>query len=108
LFLGGSCYINGETLKIVRSLSMKWQTKNLVPQTMIEQNITVCGLHLGMLFDSNPKKIHYIMEELLKMLKNKLIKPTIHEILPFDNVSKNNTYKYKTYSLIITYQTYNY
>jgi len=87
---------------------MKWQTKNLVPQTMIEQNITVCGLHLGMLFDSNPKKIHYIMEELLKMLKNKLIKPTIHEILPFDNVSKNNTYKYKTYSLIITYQTYNY
>ncbi|XP_060873691.1 synaptic vesicle membrane protein VAT-1 homolog isoform X1 [Metopolophium dirhodum] len=91
VIIGGSCYINGETLKIVRSLSMKWQTKNLVPQTMIEQNITVCGLHLGMLFDSNPKKIHYIMEELLKMLKNKLIKPTIHEILPFDNVIEAQT-----------------
>lgn len=86
VIIGGSCYINGETLQIVRSLAMKWQTKNLVPQSMIEQNITVCGLHLGMLFDSNPNKIHYIMKELFKMLKNKLIKPTIHEILPFDNV----------------------
>ncbi|XP_025200044.1 synaptic vesicle membrane protein VAT-1 homolog [Melanaphis sacchari] len=84
--IGGSCYINGETLKIVRSLAMKWQTKNLVPQTMIERNITVSGLHLGMLFDSNPNKIHHIMEELFKMLKNKLIKPIIHEILPIDNV----------------------
>jgi len=76
---------------------MKWQTKNLVPQSMIEQNITVCGLHLGMLFDSNPNKIHYIMKELFKMLKNKLIKPTIHEILPFDNVSKKSVYKYVHY-----------
>lgn len=84
--IGGSCYINGDTLKILRSLSMKWQTKNLVPQTMIEQNITVCGLHLGILFDSDPKKILHIMEKLFKMLENKLIKPTIHEILPFDNV----------------------
>lgn len=96
-FLGGSCYINGQTLNIVRSLSMKWQTKNLVPQTMIEQNTTVCGLHLGMLFDTNPKKIHYIMEELFKMLKNKLIKPMIHEILPFDDVSKKNIYKHILY-----------
>lgn len=66
---------------------MKWQTKNLVPQTMIETNISVSGLHLGLLFESNPNKIHYIMKELFKMLQNKLIKPTIHEILPFDNVS---------------------
>lgn len=65
-----------------------WQTKNLVPQTMIEHNITVSGLHLGLLFDSNPYKIHYIMEELFRMLKDKLIKPSIYEILPFDKVGK--------------------
>lgn len=90
LIVGGSCYINGDTLNIFRSLFLKWQTINLVPETMIEQNITVSGLHLGLLFDSNPNKIHYIMEELFKMLDNNLIKPTIYEIIPFDNVSKNN------------------
>lgn len=90
LIVGGSCYINGDTLNIFRSLSLKWQTKNLVPETMIEQNITVSGLHLGLLFDSNPNKIHYIMEKLFKMLDNNLIKPTIYEIIHFDNVSKNN------------------
>lgn len=87
-FIGGSCYINGDTLSMFRALSIKWKTKNVVPQTMVEQNIIVSGLHLGLLFDSNPNKIHYIMEELFKMLKNKLIKPTIYEVLPFDNVSK--------------------
>jgi len=87
LFLGGSCYINGDTLNIFRALSIKWRTKNVVPQTMIEHNITVSGLHLGLLFDSNLNKIHHIMEELFKMLKNKLIKPTIYKVLPFDNVS---------------------
>lgn len=86
-YLGGSCYIKGDTLNICRSLSMKWQTKNVVPQTMIENNITVSGLHLGLLFDSSPNKIHFIMEELFKMLKNKSIQPVIHDILPFDSVS---------------------
>jgi len=70
-----------------RALSIKWRTKNIAPQTMIEHNITVSGLHLGLLFDSNMNKIHHIMEELFKMLKNKLIKPTIYEVLSFDNVS---------------------
>lgn len=65
-----------------------WQTKNLVPQTMVEQNITVSGLHLGLLFDTNPKKIHYIMGELFNMLENKLIKPIISDIVSFDNVSR--------------------
>lgn len=65
-----------------------WKTKNVVPQTIIEQNITVSGLHLGLLFDSNPYKIHYIMEELFKMLKSKLIKPSIYDILPFDKVNQ--------------------
>lgn len=68
---------------------MKWQTKNVIPQTIIEHNITVSGVHLGLLFDSNPSKIHYIMGELFKMLKNKLITPIIYKILPFDNVSKS-------------------
>lgn len=71
-----------------RSLSIKWQTKNIVPQVMIEQNITTSGLHLGLLFDSDSKKIHYIMEKLFKMLKDKLIKPTIYKVLPFNDVSK--------------------
>lgn len=67
---------------------MMWQTKNLVPQTMVERNITVSGLHLGLLFDTNPKKIHYIMGKLFKMLENKSIKPIISDIVSFDNVSK--------------------
>lgn len=66
---------------------MKWQTKNLVPQTIIERNITVSGLHLGLLFDSNPTQIHSIMSELFKMLNNNLIKPSIYQIFPFDDVS---------------------
>lgn len=69
---------------------MMWQTKNLVPQTIVERNITVSGLHLGLLFDTCPKKIHYIMGELFKMLENKLIKPIICNILPFDDVSKKH------------------
>lgn len=71
-----------------RSMALKWQTKNLVPQTIIENNITVSGIHLGLLFDSNPKKIRDIMEELFKMIKDKLIKPKIHTTLPFEEVSK--------------------
>jgi NADPH:quinone reductase-like Zn-dependent oxidoreductase len=67
---------------------LKWQTKNLVPETMIEKNISVSGLHLGLLFDSNPNKIHNIMDELFKMLEDKLIKPIIYKILLFDDVSK--------------------
>lgn len=94
-FSGGSCYINGDTLNMLRALSIKWQTKNVVPQTIIEHNVSISGLHLGLLFDSNPNKIHYIMKELFNMLKNKLIKPTIYDVLPFDNVSKKYLYKQK-------------
>lgn len=68
-------------------MALKWQTKNLVPKTMIENNITVSGLHLGLLFDTNPKKIQDIMEELFQMMKDKLIKPKIHTTLPFEEVS---------------------
>lgn len=83
---------------------MKWQTKSLVPQTMIETNISVSGLHLGLLFESNPNKIHYIMKELFKMLQTKLIKPTIHEILPFDNVSiKNICIFYPRFKLLMCF-----
>lgn len=57
---------------------------------MIERNITVSGLHLGLLFDSNPNKIHYIMNELFKMLEINLIKPSIHQIFPFNDVSMAN------------------
>jgi len=86
--LGGSCYINGDTINVLRSLSTKWKTKNVDPQTMIEHNITISGLHLGNLFDSNPNKIHVIIEDLFRMMKDKLIRPTIYKILPFDNVSE--------------------
>lgn len=70
-----------------RSLSIKCQTKDLVPERIIEHNITVSGLHLGFLFDSNPNKIHYIMNELFKMLENNKIKPSIYQVIPFDDVS---------------------
>lgn len=91
-----------------RSLSIKCQTKDLVPERIIEHNITVSGLHLGFLFDSNPNKIHYIMNELFKMLENNKIKPSIYQVIPFDDVSitdiitlnKNIIYKFNCIDLI--------
>ncbi|VVC32835.1 Hypothetical protein CINCED_3A000324 [Cinara cedri] len=86
VIIGGSCYINGDKLNMFRSMALKWQTKNLVPRTMIENNISVSGLHLGLLFETNPTKIRDIMEELFQMMKDKLIKPKIHTTLPFEEV----------------------
>ncbi|XP_050547833.1 synaptic vesicle membrane protein VAT-1 homolog [Daktulosphaira vitifoliae] len=86
VLIGGSTFIHGDTLNIIKTLYTNWQTKNIHPRSVIELNISISGVHLGLIFDSDPQKINSIMTKLFKMLKMGYIKPIIFETVNFENV----------------------
>ncbi|XP_050440447.1 synaptic vesicle membrane protein VAT-1 homolog isoform X2 [Adelges cooleyi] len=86
VIIGASTYINGDTLNTLKAMSVKWRTKSIDPEKIIQRNICVSGLHLGELFDSDANKIHDVMHKLFDMIENGQIKPVIFDTVHFDRV----------------------
>jgi len=77
---------NDKKLSKLTLLKAWWNMKEISPTSLIVNNRAVAGLHLGILAERQPHKIHKALETVLALLKDGKIQPKVDSVWPLEDV----------------------
>lgn len=77
---------NDKKLSTISLLKAWWNMKDISPLSLIMNNRSVSGLHLGVLAEKDPLKLKSTLDTLFCLLKDGKIKPKIDSIWPIEDV----------------------
>lgn len=79
--------VSGDTMSAWKILKTWWNLKNIKVIDLIMGNISVAGFNLSNIAQRQPFKLHGIIDKILELHSKGKIKPKIHAVYSFDNVS---------------------
>ncbi|CAH0564081.1 unnamed protein product [Brassicogethes aeneus] len=87
VMLGANNIIQNENkLSTLSLLKLWWTTKTISPESLIMNNRTCSGLHLGTLMELEPQKVDLALKKILGMLNDGKINPRIHCTYPLEEI----------------------
>ncbi|XP_015931184.1 synaptic vesicle membrane protein VAT-1 homolog isoform X2 [Parasteatoda tepidariorum] len=84
--VGISSMINGEKRNPLKNFKVWWQTKNISIYNLIQKNNAVCGLSINTIFEEDPECFRTVLDKLMVLYNDNVIKPRIDSVWSFDEV----------------------
>ncbi|KAF5285918.1 hypothetical protein FQA39_LY04379 [Lamprigera yunnana] len=87
ILIGSNTLIkNDKQLSLFNMFKVWWQTKDVEAADLILNNRCVSGLHLGVLAEKEPLKVHEALEKMFSLLRTEKIKPIIYHTLTVEEI----------------------